>query len=132
MKDTWHSSNHKKYLLQIHLILVTKYRKKILKDNLSDDVKQYSKEICDKHNVKINCMECDKDHIHYMLDLPTSISVEKLVKLIKSYTTFHIWKRYNLSTYYWKEKTLWTDGYFVCSVGNVSQKQLRKYIENQG
>lgn len=128
----WHSKNHKKYLLQIHLIFVTKYRKKILYGNLSDDIKQFSYDICKKYNVSILCMETDGDHIHYMLDIPTSISMEKLVMLMKPYTTYHVWKHYNLRQYYWKEKTLWTDGYFTCSVGNISEKTLRKYIQNQG
>ena len=36
-----------------------------------------------------------------------------------------------LRKHFWKEHTFWTDGYFVCSVGNVSEEMLRKYIENQ-
>lgn len=111
---------------------MTKYRKNILTGSISDDIKQFSMEICNKYGVQISCMETDKDHIHYMLDIPPSISAEKLVKLIKSYTTYHIWECHDLRRYYWKERTFWTDGYFICSVGNVSQAQLRKYIENQG
>lgn len=53
---------------------------------------------------------------------------------LKSYTTYHIWKRYPnyLRKHFWKEHTFWTDGYFACSVGNVSEEMLKKYIENQG
>ena len=53
---------------------------------------------------------------------------------MKSYTTYHIWERYPnyLRKHFWKEHTFWTDGYFACSVGNVSEEMLRKYIENQG
>ena len=44
------------------------------------------------------------------------------------------WKRYPnyLRKHFWKEHTFWTDGYFACSVGNVSEEMLKKYIENQG
>ena len=61
-------------------------------------------------------------------------TVSKIVNLMKSYTTYHIWKRYPdyLRKHFWKEHTFWTDGYFICSVGNVSEEMLRKYIENQG
>ena len=57
-----------------------------------------------------------------------------LVITIKSYTTYHIWKSHKkyLLKEFWKENTFFTDGYFICSIGNVSEKQLRKYIENQG
>ena len=63
-----------------------------------------------------------------------NISVSQIVNLMKSYITYHIWERHQefLSKYFWKEHTLWTDGYFVCSVGNVSEKTLREYIKNQG
>ena len=82
----------------------------------------------------IRYMETDKDHIHYMIETEPTMSISKIVNLMKSYTTYHIWKRYPdyLRKHYWKEHTFWTDGYFVCSVGNVSEEMLRKYIENQG
>ena len=55
---------------------------------------------------------------------------------LKSYTTYHIWERYpnylRKRKHFWKEHTFWTDGYFACSVGNISEEMLRKYIENQG
>ena len=79
-------------------------------------------------------METDKDHIHYMLETPSSVSITDVVRLMKSYTTHHIWRTH--PTYaqkcFWKERTFWTDGYFACSVGNVSEKVLKEYIENQG
>jgi len=79
-------------------------------------------------------METDKDHIHYMIESYPSISISKIGNLIKSYTTYHLWERYKsvLSKQFWKENTFWTDGYFVCSVGNISEKILKEYIENQG
>ena len=82
----------------------------------------------------IRYMETDKDHIHYMIETEPTMSISKIVNLMKSYTTYHIWKRYPdyLRKYFWKEHTFWTDGYFVCSVGNVSEEMLGKYIENQG
>ena len=44
------------------------------------------------------------------------------------------WKKHQsfLGKYYWKEKTFWTDGYFISSIGNVSESTLEKYIKNQG
>ena len=82
----------------------------------------------------IRYMETDKDHIHYMIETEPTMSISKIVNLMKSYTTYHIWKRYPdyLRKHFWKEHTFWTDGYFVCSVGNVSEEMPRKYIENQG
>ena len=132
---TWKSKNRHKYLLQYQIIFVCKYRKKLLMSKqISDDIKQFSYEICQKHKVIIRYMETDKDHIHYMIETEPTMSISKIVNLMKSYTTYHIWKKYPdyLRKHFWKEHTFWTDGYFVCSVGNVSEEMLRKYIENQG
>ena len=82
----------------------------------------------------IKYMEVDKNHIHYMIEIPPTINITKVVKLIKSYTTYHIWMKYQnfLSKHFWKERTFPTDGYFISTVGNVSEKILKQYIENQG
>ena len=133
--NNWKSKNRCKFLLQYHIIFVCKYTKKLLQNiNISNDIKELSYNICNKHNIIIREMETDKDHIHYMIELEPIISISKVVNIIKSYTTYHIWKLHKdyLSKYFWKENTFWTDGYFACSIGNVSEKQLRKYIENQG
>lgn len=51
-----------------------------------------SYEICTKNNIIIKYMETDKDHIHYMIETKPTISISKVVNLIKGYTTYHIGK----------------------------------------
>lgn len=130
----WKSKGHSKYLLQYHVIFVCKYRKKLLTPRISEDVKKLSLEVCEKRGVSIPYMETDKDHIHYMNETTPNINLAELIKAIKGYTTYHIWQRhsaYLCKCFRW-ERTFWTDGYFLCSVGNVSEKILKEYIENQG
>ena len=89
--ETWKSKNRHKYLLQYHIIFVCKYRKKLLVSRqISDDIKQFSYEICQRHSVIIRYMETDKDHIHYMIETEPTMSISKIVNLMKSYTTYHI------------------------------------------
>ena len=77
------------------MIFVCKYRKKLLvSKQIADDIKQFSYEICQKHHVIIRYMETDKDPIHYMIETEPTVSVSKIVNLMKSYTTYHIWKRH--------------------------------------
>ena len=135
---SWNIGSHNKYLLQYHLILVIKYRKQLFINNqISDDIKQFSYDICKKHNINIKYMETDKDHIHYMIETKLNMNLSifiKTIKTIKSYTTYNIWKKYDnfLKQYFWKEHTFWTDGYFICLIGNVSEEALKSYIKNQG
>ena len=58
----------------------------------------------------------------------------QIVKLIKQQTTYYLWQKYPnfLSKQYWKKKIFWSDGYFACSIGEVSSATLQKYIESQG
>ncbi len=86
--------------------------------------------ICKRHDIIIRYMETDRDHIHYMMELPPTISVSKVVMLVKSYTTYWIWQK--LGKEFLAERTFWTDGYFACCVGNVSEAMLAEYIKNQG
>ena len=135
MNNNWKTKNRHKFLLQYHLIFVCKYRKKILSHKtISDDIKQFSYEICSRHNVIIHEMKTDKDHIHYMIETEPNINLSNLVRTMKSYTTYHIWKLHNkcLSKHFWKEHTFWTDGYFCSTIGEVSSKTLKHYIQNQG
>lgn len=137
---TWKSKNIHKYSLQYHIIFVCKYRKKLLVlQQISDDIKQFSYEICKNTKLLSDIMKkalkrLDKEHIHYMIETEPTMSVSKIVNLMKSYITYPIWERHPhfLKKSFWKEHTFWTDEYFDCSVGNVSEEMLRKYIENQG
>lgn len=133
--SNWKSASHSKYLLQYYLIFVCKYRKKLLiSQQIAYNVKVFSTEICEKHGVSIKYMETDKNHIHYMIETRPNINLSGFVRTMKSYITYHIWEKYSayLHKCFWKEKTFFTDGYFICSVGNVSEKTLKEYIKNQG
>lgn len=79
-------------------------------------------------------MEVDKDHIHLLLDIEPKISVGSIVNRLKSISTNRLWKSHReyLKTQFWKERTFWSDGYFVCSTGNANMETIKKYIETQG
>ena len=81
-----------------------------------------------------NKKETDVDHIHLLIGYDTTDRVCDIVKLIKQQTIFYLWQKYKyfLSKQYWKEKIFWSDGYFACSIGEVSSATIQKYIENQG
>ena len=109
MNKEYKHGNRNKYLLRYHLILVCKYRKHLLSaNNISSDMKTLAKTIYNKHNVRIHYMEVDKDHLHMMIETTPIINLSDYVRTLKSYTTFHIWKKYSsyLSKCFWKEKTL--------------------------
>ncbi len=117
-----------------HIILVTKYRKKLLSGNFRKSVKQALYEVCLEHHWYIIRMETDNDHVHILLQYNPADSITGIVSLLKQVSTWRLWKDCPvfLSHHYWKERTLWSDGYFAASIGQVSQRTIEHYIENQG
>ena len=113
---------------------MTKYRKQLLKGSITDDVKQKIFDIANTRGYEIIAMETDKDHIHFLLSYDATDRVCDIVKIVKQETTYYLWQKYNsvLSKQYWKKKIFWSDGYFACSIGEVSSATIQKYIESQG
>lgn len=134
MDNGYNRHNRRKYSLKVHIVLVTKYRKHLLRNSIADDVKQKIFDIAKRCDYSIIAMETDKDHIHILLSYDATDRVCDIVKTIKQETTYYVWQKYNsfLSKQYWKKKIFWSDGYFACSIGEVSAATIQKYIENQG
>ena len=128
------SKNHSKFLIKYHVILVCKYRKKLLMGEMERDIKQIMQDIAESSSFNIEVMETDKDHLHMLLRSEPKLSPLQIVRRLKLISTSVIWKKYEnrLRHIFYREKTFWTDGYFVSSIGNVSQETIRNYIENQG
>ena len=134
MDNRYYRHNRRKYSLKVYIVLVTKYRKKLLKGSIADDVKQKIFDIPNTRGYEIIAMETDKDHIHFLLSYDATDRVCDIVKIVKQETTYYLWQKYNsvLSKQYWKKKIFWSDGYFACSIGEVSSATIQKYIESQG
>ena len=106
MDNKYNRHNRRKYSLKVHIVLVTKYRKQLLKDSIADDVKQKILDIANTHGYEIIAIETDKDHIHFLLSYDTADRVCDIVKIVKQETTYHLWQKYSLvlSKQYWKKK----------------------------
>lgn len=119
----------------VHLIFVCKYRKKLL-INLGLQIKEIFYNIAKEKGFQIVEMEIDKDHIHLLVKYEPTISILQIVRWLKQISTYRIWRitenKTYLSKHFWKENTFWSDGYFSCSIGMVSEETIRKYIQNQG
>lgn len=132
MDNRYNHHNRRKYSLKVHMVLVTKYRKQLLKDTIADDIKQKIFNICNSNDWNIITMETDKDHIHFLISYDTTDRVCDIIKLIKQRTTYCLWLKYSsfLSKQYWKKRIFWSDGYFACSIGEASSATIQKYIES--
>ena len=134
MQNRYERKDRRKYNLKAHIVLVAKYRKALLQYGIDDFVKRAIIYLAKQNNWDIIAMETDKDHIHLLLEYDTTERVCDIISIIKQRTTYWLWIHYRdvLSRQYWKKNIFWSDGYFACSVGEVSSATIEKYIAEQG
>lgn len=125
--------NHAKTLLRYYIIFSTKYRIKCLEE-IKEELEKSIRYVESVSNFRIERIGIDKDHVHLLVKSCPSMSVSSIVRRLKQITTRQLWQQKGeyLSKYYWKKRKLWTNGYFCCTVGEVSVNIIEKYIENQG
>jgi putative transposase len=134
MQNHYNHKNRCKYNLKAHIVLVTKYRKTLLQYGLDDFVKRAIIYLAGQNNWTVIAMETDKDHIHILWEYDTTERVCDIISILKRQTTYYLWNQYGtyLSRQYWKKHIFWSDGYFACSIGEVSSATIEKYIAEQG
>jgi len=123
--------NHSKTLLVYHIVLVTKYRHKILDQIQILDIIKLTESISD---FEILEQEFEPDHLHLLVKLKPNTSPSSIIRRIKMISTSIAWKNHKnlLQKYFWKKKVLWSSGFFICTIGNASMSTIRIYIQNQG
>lgn len=131
----YQSLNHQKFRLKYHIIFSTKYRYKCL-TGIEDTIKDILQDISDESTkFSIIVSGIDKDHIHLAVRTRPTVSINKIVRHIKQLLTYRLWdiQKEHLSQYYYGSKRkLFTRGYFVETIGSVSEDKILNYIINQG
>lgn len=127
--------NHAKTFLRYHLILSTKYRRKVLKP-IREDLLTAMKDVQEKNDsFRIEAYEVDQDHIHLLVYIKPCETISNVVHDLKQQSTYLMWQQHHnfLSKFYWSgQHHLWTRGYFASTIGGVSEAALIEYIKNQG
>ena len=125
--------SHAVYHCEYHLVLPTKYRRKIFNNGIFAylevkllEIRKYYPEIEFK---KVNH---DRDHIHMLVSIPPKMSVGSVVRIIKANTSRGLKQKFPfLKQVYWGTDGIWSDGYFASTVG-INEDIIRRYIANQG
>ena len=121
------------YQCEYHLVLSTKYRREIFNEGIFSFMLERLKELVD-HYPEIDIMEVnhDVDHIHMLVSIPPKLAVGRVVGIIKANTSRRLKQKFPfLKEVYWGTDGIWSDGYFVTTVG-INKEIIQKYIENQG
>ena len=119
------------YLLNYHLILITKYRKQVFtNDTIVERTKEIMRKISKENNVEIINQECGLDHIHLMVSTKPTINLTKYINLLKGHSSRALRKEFDLTDELYGD-SFWSDSYYIATAGNVSVDTIYNYIDNQ-
>lgn len=125
--DYKHSRNQV-YLINYHLIWCSKRRKPVLVGKVKNRLQQIIKQIAKEKGVEILALEIMPDHLHLFISTYPTIAIHKLVKTFKGRSSHLLRKEF---PHLLKIPSLWTRNYFISTAGNVSNKTIQRYIEQQ-
>ncbi len=117
------------YSCKYHVVWCPKYRRKVLIQGIAERLKQIIFEVCQEHQAEILSIEIMPDHVHLLVECDPQFGIHRLVRLMKGRSSrflrqeFPVLKR--------KLPTLWTNSYFVSTVGGAPLSVMKQYIENQ-
>ena len=123
------SNNNVVYSCKYHVVFCPKYRRSVLIDGVDVRLKELIQETCDNLKVDIIEMEIMPDHVHLLLEIDPQYGVHRTVKQIKGYSSRIL--RQEFSWLRSRIPTLWTNSYFVSTVGGAPLAVIKQYIENQ-
>ena len=123
------SNNNIVYSCKYHIVWCSKYRRKVLVNGVDTRLKELIIQVCQEIQVDITEMEIMPDHVHLLLEVDPQFGVHKAVKTIKGRTSRILRQEFpRLKT---KLPTLWTNSYFVSTVGGAPLEIIKQYIEGQ-
>lgn len=120
------------YRLQAHLVLVTKYRKKVINKEILGRLEQIFRDTCIKWESSVVEFNGEEDHVHLLIDYNPKVQTSKLVNNLKTVSSRLIRKEFpdQVGRFYFKP-VFWTGAYFICSCGGVTLEQLKAYVQSQ-
>lgn len=125
------TGRHCVFNLHVHLVFVTKYRRKIFSAPILDEMKAIFQKVCLDFESSLEEFDGEKDHVHLLVNYPPKVSVSKLVNSLKGVSSRLLRKKFPaLEKSYWKN-VLWSPSYFAASCGGAPTSIIRQYIEQQ-
>lgn len=120
------------FMMHVHLVFVTKYRRKVFTKKILADLKPIFIHVCERFNAEL--IECngEYDHLHLLINYPPTCTISRLVNSLKGVSSRLIRKKKypGIERALWGN-SLWSPSYFASSCGGASLDVISQYIENQ-
>ncbi len=123
------SNNNVVYSCKYHVVWCPKYRRKVLVNGIDVRLKELIEEICRESRIDVIEMEIMPDHVHLLMETDPQFGIHRAVKLIKGRTSRVLRQEFPWLTS--RLPSLWTNSYFVSTVGGAPLSVIKQYIEDQ-
>ncbi len=132
MQPSLRKSSHAVYCIHLHIVLVTKYRRKVITLQILQRLQQIFTELSQQQKTILIEFNGESDHVHLLVNLSPDNHIAEFVKVLKATSSRLIRKEFaeQVNKFYHKP-VFWSSSYFVNSSGGVSLEVLKKYIKSQ-
>ena len=125
------TNNHSVFLLYYHLVLVTKYRKQVIDDEISEFAKNTFERISETYQITLVEWNHEKDHVHILFKAQPKTELTKFINAYKSASSRLIKRDYpRVKQFLWKEM-FWSKSFCLLTTGSAPIDVIKKYIQNQ-
>ncbi len=128
-KQVYKSNRNVFYSCKYHVVWCPKYRRKVLVEGVAERLEQIIHEVCQEHEASVLSLDIMSDHVHLLVEVDPQFGIHRLVRLMKGRSSRLLRQEFpKLTT---RMPTLWTNRYFVSTVGGAPLSIIKQYIENQ-
>ena len=125
-------NTHHVFRIMYHFVWIPKYRRKVFSEPYRTVLKNIIEQIGYDYNIEIVELEVPVDHIHMVVRSEPKVSPSDIMQIIKSISARQFFRLYPdvKKKYFWGGH-LWTQSFFVETIGNANEEVIRAYVKNQ-
>ena len=128
-KIAYKSNRNVYYSCKYDIVWCPKYRRKVLVEVVAERLAQIIHEVCQEHQAEVLSLEIMSDHVRLLVECDPQFGIHRLVRLVKGHSSRLLRQEFpKLKT---RMPSLWTNSYFVSTVGGAPLSVIKQYIENQ-
>ena len=130
MRQDNNSLAHTTWNCKYHIVFAPKYRRQIIYGKYKASIGQILRLLCERKGVEIHEAEACPDHIHMLVSIPPKLSISSFMGYLKGKSTLMLYDRHSELQSKW-DKAFWARGYYVETIGNITDEAVQKYIKEQ-
>lgn len=130
MAQKANSLSHTKWMCKYHIVFTPKYRRKVLYNQIRDDIGKILRRLCEYKGVEIIEGHLMPDHVHMLVSIPPKIAVSSFMGYLKGKSSLMVFDRHANLKHEFGNRKFWAEGHCVSTVG-LNEATIAKYIREQ-